>query len=43
MVKSDKTKSQVSDLVDKYDKKALISLLPNLFVPLPASTFKLLF
>lgn len=40
MIKSDKKNSQVSNLVDRYDEKALISLPPNLSALLLASTFK---
>lgn len=40
MVRSDEKNSQVSNLIDKCDQKALISSPPNAFAPLPASTFK---
>lgn len=40
MVKSDKRNSQVSDLVDRYDKEALISLPPNPSASFPSSIFK---
>lgn len=40
MVKSDKRNSQVSNLVDRYDKEALISLLPNPSASFPSSIFK---
>lgn len=40
MVKSDENNSQVSNLVDKYDKEAFISSPPNLSTPLLTSTFK---
>ena len=42
MVKFDKKNSQITNLVDKCDKKALISLPSNPSIPLLTSTFKLL-
>ena len=40
IIKSDKNNSQVSNLVDRCDKKAFLSSPPNSFVLFPTSTFK---
>lgn len=41
MIRFDKKNSQISDLVDRYDQKTLVSSLLNLFPPLPTSIFVL--
>lgn len=40
IIKFNKKNSQVSNLVDRCDKDALISSTPNPFTPLPNSIFK---